>query len=227
MALLKLKRHPSLSEMICQKLQAEIIDGRIPPSSRITTDKMAKDLNTSRTPVREALMKLEHMGFVSRREIGGWEVTKLHAQNIVNRFEFREMVEAFAILQSATESRVLCVKTAEPILEQMEKAGKRKDYETYRKLDTELHRCFVRMSPNQDLIEFYETVVKYNKWTRNVTIVLPIDLTTSMSIHRKIMEFLKRNDVAEAILALYDHLERYKGKLKEYLERNPVQQGGR
>src|ERR1043166_524029 len=76
-------------------LRRSILDGDLPPGHRLRSDALAHDLNVSRTPVREALRKLEAEGLVDAAP-SGLVVRQLTEQDLTEIFYLREALEGMA-----------------------------------------------------------------------------------------------------------------------------------
>src|SRR5688500_10113968 len=86
----------SLVEMAFQRLRQEIQDGRLLPGSRIVEQEIATRLEISRTPVREALRRLEEAGLIMQAPHRGLVVGSLDAQAVNELYETRESLEGAA-----------------------------------------------------------------------------------------------------------------------------------
>ncbi|WP_213714166.1 GntR family transcriptional regulator [Cedecea lapagei] len=84
------------AEAIIQQLRKLILDVKLPPGERLSERQLETQTSASRTPVREALMKLEMEGLV-RREKRGWMVTPIDIQEIHQLMDYREILEISAI----------------------------------------------------------------------------------------------------------------------------------
>ncbi len=214
---IQLSRPPTLVELIIAKLQDAIIEGAIPPGTRLTEEKLSQELDTSRTPLREALFKLELMGFVRRRKSGGWDVPRFSVEKVLERFEDRVMIEVYAILRSTEEARAAFLRQAGGLLSRMQKAVEASDYTAYREADLEFHRGFLTLSPGRHLRRRYEEAIKHIDWIRKVTISPFIDVRISYEDHRRIVEALQEEDVHRAVARLIEHTDRQVQHIREKL----------
>lgn len=86
----------TLQGLVTDHLRAAILDGRLPPGARLQQDGIARQLQVSRMPVREALRILELEGFVELRPHRGAVVVNLQAEEIAEIFEIRALLEGRA-----------------------------------------------------------------------------------------------------------------------------------
>ncbi len=87
---------PSLSSVVFQSVRAAIIDKSIPPGSRLTEASLAARLDTSKTPVRETLLRLRQIGLVEPVGRRGYRVIRPSREAIEQAYEVREALEGMA-----------------------------------------------------------------------------------------------------------------------------------
>ena len=80
---------PSVGEIICDEIRRRIFDGQYACGDRMNVDELARKLNTSKTPVREALGRLESEGLVSFKARMGWSVSSLSMEEFVEFLELQ------------------------------------------------------------------------------------------------------------------------------------------
>jgi DNA-binding GntR family transcriptional regulator len=90
------KRAPSLRDQVYDRLRAAILTGDLPPGAPLVEAEIAASLSASRTPVREALMRLETEGMIEPRGMRGSVVRELRRDEIDCLFEIREALETLA-----------------------------------------------------------------------------------------------------------------------------------
>lgn len=85
----------TLVDGVYEAIKALVMDGRIAPGGRVSIDALARDLDVSQTPVREALVRLEADGLVVKRARAGYRTTAtLTADQLGHLFELRVAIEA-------------------------------------------------------------------------------------------------------------------------------------
>jgi DNA-binding GntR family transcriptional regulator len=92
----------TLSEDIAQQLTSAIVQGHIPQGSKISEPELAKQYGVSRGPLREAIVKLEGLGLVTRTANVGARVIQLNIQDMLDTFTMREALEGMAARLAAT-----------------------------------------------------------------------------------------------------------------------------
>jgi DNA-binding GntR family transcriptional regulator len=137
------------------ELLARILDGRLPPATRLVEAALSEDFELSRTPLREALFLLEREGFVETQLRRGFSVRPLRE---------REAREIFTIV---SDLETLAVRESWPQIVSLAKALRsinvrflaarlvaRKAVAT----DQEFHRCLVSRCPNEILVGMLQTL---------------------------------------------------------------------
>ncbi|PKW18497.1 GntR family transcriptional regulator [Saccharopolyspora spinosa] len=93
-------RNENLTDLVFDSIREAIVDQTLPPGSRVSEQRIASQLNVSKTPVREGLLRLRHIGLVKSFERGLRVVTpSVHA--IRNAYEFRAGIERTAAYYAA------------------------------------------------------------------------------------------------------------------------------
>jgi DNA-binding GntR family transcriptional regulator len=215
MKTMQLTRPPLLVDLIIEKLEQAIINGDLPPATRLTEEGLSKDLKTSRTPVREALFKLEQMGFVVRRDTGGWDVRSMDIGKFLERYEIKVMVEIYSLLRSTAATRSAFLAASAPVWSRMKKAATALDYESYRELDLEFHRNLLLLHCSDTMAALYEESLKHVLWVRKMTISPNLDIAESFRDHERLLGHIGKGAVSEAVRVLARHHERVISKVKE------------
>lgn len=126
-----------LAEQVFEVLQQSIVNGELRANQRLVESEIAKKLGTSRTPVREALKRLEITGYASTRPGGGLIVAD-HSMQVQSLFEIREALECMAVRLSCSHITEEQIRKAEDYYTRSTEAIRNEDTEQYVKL----HRAF-------------------------------------------------------------------------------------
>lgn len=149
----------SLSDQAIKKLKERILSGQIAPSSHFIADDIAKELGISRTPVRDALIKLASEGLLTY-DGKGYMVISYSAKDIRELYAVRRVLELFALRSTfshLTEEQVskfrhLYERTQKRLQEESE------DPDLMVKLDTALHQLIYEGSDNKRLQRILEDI---------------------------------------------------------------------
>jgi len=151
----------SLREQIYAYLRSEIKNGTLKPGASINMDNLSKELSISKTPLREALIKLECQGFVEMLPRKGVQVKKL------TYGELKEYYEVIGFLESAVVYSVFDQLRSPSVIEEMKRSNvqqklllNNQNFDRYYQLNLEFHDIFLRLSNNKTLQEIVVSLKK-------------------------------------------------------------------
>jgi len=181
-------RQESLVDKVYNLVEENIINMTLPPGGNLVEDDIAKALDISRSPVREALVRLENAGLVKKSKKGR-VVASFTERDIINNYEIWEMMESFAGGLACQVATVKDLGKIERILNEMQSIINQDDLVArYRDLNYQFHYHLVAPCPNQLLVQLYENALKRIHWCYNLSISWHQDLVVSYSDHTKIFE---------------------------------------
>src|SRR6266851_228641 len=139
------------ADAVYEALRRSILDGDLAPGQRLRSDALANDLAVSRTPVREALRKLEAEGLVQASR-SGLVVRQLTEEDLTEIFYVREALEGMAARLAAENATRAEIDELHALFEDMEAVAARGNIALVRKLTGEFHLLVCRASHNKRLI---------------------------------------------------------------------------
>jgi len=92
----RIKDPVSIRERVYEVIRNDILNGRIPPGERLVENRLAEEIHTSRTPVREALHMLEREGLLESIPRVGYRVKQIHWDEVEEICEIRAVNETLA-----------------------------------------------------------------------------------------------------------------------------------
>lgn len=176
-------------------LKEKLLAGRFEPGERLTEEQLASDFGVSRTPVREALHKLEKEGLVKPLETRGFCVPSDSIEEMEELFDIRSILEGYAlryICGAVCEAHLV---TLEEFIQRAEAAlGQKKIDEIYR-INTEFHDTLHGLVVNKPrlhtmMAELRKYVLRYRKGSLNTI----AGAARAIEGHRKIMLALRLGD---------------------------------
>jgi GntR family transcriptional regulator, rspAB operon transcriptional repressor len=129
-----------LTAVVARALRQDILDGVMPPGTRITQDSIAAKYGTSRSPVREALRELAAEGLVTIVPDVGARVAPLDVEEVVEAYLMREALEPIAIARSAVRSTIENRARMRDALHRSDECARKGDMEGYLEADREFHQ---------------------------------------------------------------------------------------
>jgi DNA-binding GntR family transcriptional regulator len=144
-----LQRHKPLRDLVYDELKMKIMMGIITPGSRMMEVELAEEMGVSRTPVREAIRKLEKEGMISIEPRRGAYASSLSIQDMVDILEVRQTMEGLAADLATTrftaEQKTELTRVSEAFNEAVEQG----DMEQMIALDTHFHHLIVEGTGNK------------------------------------------------------------------------------
>lgn len=148
---------PPASERAATYVKTAILDGRYPGGTLLTEGEIAEALGVSRTPVREALLRLEGEGLLRLYPKKGALVLEVSAQESTDLLEARELFETFAAMRAA-ERGVELVEQLTAVVQRMRECQQEDDPAGFVQADRTFHEHLVDAAGNAVLARMYATL---------------------------------------------------------------------
>lgn len=182
-----------------------IVSGELEPGANINENDIAEQLEVSRTPVREALLKLQAEKLVNSRAGRGFYVSPLVAD------EAEELYEAIGVLESAAlEIAGGPAKQVFPQLRELnrKREGARDDARENLELDLEWHRLLLSSLENSLIKELIEQLkIRFLRYELTY-MHSPERIEVALEDHRRIIDYLKNDRIEDAAVVLRRHWTR-------------------
>lgn len=205
--------HRPLREIVYDQLKMQILTGHITPGTRMMEVDLADNMGVSRTPVREAIRKLEKEGLVVIEPRRGAYVSDISVKDMVDTLVVREDMEGLAAFLAAQSISGEEIAELEEITSGYSDAIANGVMEDIIRYDEAFHRRIVELSGNRTLMQLFETVQElalrfrylyYDDFSRYEN--MPVE-------HRNIIDAIKSGDSAKARQVSDNHVK----KLKEFV----------
>jgi DNA-binding GntR family transcriptional regulator len=198
----------SLGQHVFEHLKQAIIRGELAPGNRLVESRLADELDISRTPVREAIHKLEREGLLRRLPKGGFTVMNLSLEDIEETFGIRCVLESYAarlVAQNYSEEELLPLENKIREFQQLLDKGQMDELP---RINTEFHTLFYALSRSPRLIKmindlrdqiyrFRKILLKKDKWAE-----------VSNQDHRNILDAIRQRDVSRVERVVKQHIAR-------------------
>jgi DNA-binding GntR family transcriptional regulator len=187
-------------DAVYEALRRSILDGEFPPGHRLRSDVLANDLKVSRTPIREALRKLEAEDLVEASR-SGLVVRQLTEQDLTEIFYLREALEGMAARLAAENATPSEIDDMNSLLEDMETAALRGDVATLRDLTGEFHVLVAVASHNRRLVQSLKGLLDRVRRAPSSTLYLSGRSADALKEHRSLLRAIEKRapDSAEAL----------------------------
>jgi DNA-binding GntR family transcriptional regulator len=184
------------------------------PGEKIFENELAKSLNVSRTPVREALLMLEHEKLVTCSDSLGFIVRRFSAKDIGEYFALRNAIEEFVILlvvEKITEEEIAGLKANITEGERLIREGR--DIHAIVRCESEFHELLYRAAKSDILFDTISGLVDKFQWFRALALSVPEAAASSLSQHNKIIEFIEEKNIEGFEKMMRMHLDEARGRL--------------
>jgi DNA-binding GntR family transcriptional regulator len=202
----------SKSSEVLQRLRGAIWSGDLAPGTPLREAHIAKQLNVSQVPVREALLQLEHLGLVVRVPDRGTTVTELSRTDILQMMEVRRHLEILAFTLAAANISKEVEEELRAHLRAMEKLVIKKDHFGVAEEDLEFHRTVWRASGNEVLVKTLERLcvavyafVSLKRHAAGET------MKSAVKSHKKLLDALLSRDAKRVTAGVEEHLNPHDG----------------
>lgn len=199
-----------LSDQAYQVIKEAIISLELEPGERLKESTLAEELGISKTPIREALTRLQHEGLVETIRFKGASVAQIDDHDVEEIFEFRELLEGAAVKRAAIAFSSEDLQKGEALLEEMRAAYKSGDMGCYAKASRDFHVLFIKKFGNQRMLSVLKTFDDQLERVRLTAIRTLGNIPLFIEDYAKILEALKAQNPGEAESALLAHLKRAK-----------------
>lgn len=198
------EQSPSLKEKAKQAIKKAILSRELQAGQYYGIEEIVKQLNVSKTPVREALQDLEARGFVTLSPRKGVLINKLTEKNISDFYAFRMVMECAVVEQIAKLVTEEDIGVLRKYTEQSKACIKKNDRLGVLKNDREAHLYLARMTDNSFLIPQLERIRDLVDW---MILLRRERMTAAITEHDRLIDLLSRRDAKGARQAMKAHIQ--------------------
>ena len=208
-----------LRETVCEALRDAIRRGVLEQGERLMEVQLAEELGISRTPVREAIRKLEQEGYVIMLPRRGTYVSSLSVHDVKEIFEIRSALESLAISLATMRIEPEELEKLRALLVEIEGHIKREDIDKIVATDIEFHGLLYQVSRNERLVNIISNLKEQLARFRTLSMSYPGRLQETLEEHTEMVEAIANGDVSAARDAAEHHMERAEKTLLKALRR--------
>jgi len=208
----------SVRERTYEFLKSSVLSGHFNPGERLTEEHLAKKLGVSRTPVREALHKLESEGLIKALETRGFIVSRDSKDEVEELFELRAILEGYALRIISERISKEDLERLNGFIERAENALKRERIEEVFKWNTKFHDTLhgivvEKKRLHRLLVNIRKYVLRY----RRDTLQYPDGGKRTVDGHRKILLALRLKDPDLCERMMREHIQEAKVDAEQFL----------
>ena len=197
------RRHPSLKDIAYDEIKEMIFYGKLVQGEKIVIDEMARTIDLSVTPIREALNKLEQEGLVEAKPRSSYHVVTLEASDIEEVYDLRLLLETYALENSAENFKHFPVRKYREMNRDALSSG---DYQQFIETDIQFHHCIVDLCKRRMVARLFDGIYNYVRLLYVPSAQYAGRLEMACREHDIILDKFEDNDLAGAVQSLKTHI---------------------
>lgn len=200
---------PSLADRAYGQIKQMIFDFVLLPGDRFSESDLVDRLQVSRTPLRQALQRLQREGFLLVFPKSGWQVAPLNFEVFDQLYDLRVLLETHAIAK-------LCEAEERPVLTALANTWLVAEAERHPvqamvdRMDEEFHSALVRAAGNEEMARVHDDITERIRIIRRLDFTKPARVQVTYDEHARIIRAISRRRTDEAQRLLRAHIEQSK-----------------
>ena len=197
-----------------EAVKRRIFEFQLLPGDRFTESEVAEQTGVSRTPVRQALYRLEREGYIFVSFRNGWSVQPFDFEKFENLYDVRVILEIAAV-------RKICESPEMPDLSELKETWlipaeqRLDDFLQVSQLDEHFHEAIVAAAGNAEMAKIHHDVTERIRIIRRLDFTQPARVATTYQEHAKILRHILQRRADQAILLLKSHIETSKAEVRK------------
>ena len=198
----------SLSEETYNEIRRALIAGVFQPGQRLSEPELALRFRTSRSPIREALVRLEHEGFVERTPNARIRVAALDSEDLKQLYVLRASIEGLAARLATPLLRTVDLERMAATADDMDRCVKKRDAAGAIAAGQDFHDVIMRECGNRPLVQVLDGLRARISRYRGVVASFSEYDPERVAEHRRILKALYQRNPEAAELAMIRHVDR-------------------
>lgn len=214
------KTYKNRGDMVFETLKNEILDLRLKPGQSVSENEICERFGVSRTPVREALRRLQEQEFVESIPYAGTHVTLLNLKNIKQMIYMRVAVEQMVMRDFMEIATPMLMEEIRHMIRKQEVLIQEPGFEPeqFYRLDAQMHAIWFEATDKMKIWELLQAQQLHYTRFRMLDFVTETDFTRIIKEHDHLFELLKEKDREGVEKALHDHLFYSMQRMKHTIE---------
>ncbi|MFZ5566615.1 MAG: GntR family transcriptional regulator [Pseudomonadota bacterium] len=222
--------HRSRAERVYAQLKQDVADFKLVPGDRFTENELSERLGVSRTPVREALLRLQQEGWVEVLFRNGWRVLPFDFDQFEQLYDLRMVLETAAVQRLCADDRHVDNALLERIaaIWLVPVAARSSDVKQVAQWDEEFHCSLVAAAGNAEIARVHRDVTERIRIIRRLDFTQQARIAATYEEHGKILRAIQRKRADQAALLLRAHIQTSQTEVRKitlhqvHLARQPV-----
>ncbi len=202
-----------------------ILDSEFGVNEQLPVGALSERLHISRTPIREALLRLESEGLVRAASRVGYFVQGITRQALSELFELRALTEGYA----AEKAAAMVSQEEHARLEELHQTGvqavEEGDLSRFMEMEVALHTLILQLSRNRRLVRMVGSIEDLIHRERILSLNSLENVKMSLDEHRQIVDALRSRDPRRSGKAMRAHIEAVRERLLGFLDLNEEDEG--
>lgn len=210
-----------LGQHVFENLKQAIIQGDVAPGDRLVENRIAEAMEISRTPVREAIHKLEREGFLRKLPHGGFAVVGITPEDIEETFGIRCVLERYAARLAAINHREEELKPLEEKITEFQRCLDDGRMEDLPRINTAFHNLLYGLCRSPRLVKMISDLRDQIYRFRRIILQVEQMARVSNEDHRRMLRAIRERDVEKVEDLVEEHIMRGKEIVRRELEKRP------
>jgi DNA-binding GntR family transcriptional regulator len=199
--------HSAIWTTVYEHVREKIFSGEIKPGQRLVEATVAKEIGTSRTPVREAFHNLQKDGLIESIPRVGYRVLSISQEEVIQICKIREALEIIAANWAMQKSYTTVIQELGGIIAKSKEKIAQNDIYSYADLDAQFHETIARLSGSTHIMEITQ-LMRRHMLRHRVTSFFHTDVfVRALDGHELIYKAIERRDPDEVERAIRYHLD--------------------
>ena len=214
---MKLNKPSALKDWAYGIIKNSILSLQFPPGAQLHIEDLADQMGISRTPIREALLKLESDGLVRTVPRVGFFVTEITKRDLEELFELRELLEGYAAERTAPLLTDSDLARMDRLLEIGVSAVERGDLDEFLEIEIAFHTFLIERCNNRRLVEVMKSLEDLTYRERVLSLRSLENVRASLTEHQKIADALHRRDGELAGKRMREHIRNVRKRVLQFV----------
>lgn len=214
----QLDTYEPLREVVSEALRDAIRKGILKPGERLMEIQLSEDLGVSRTPIREAIRKLDQEGYIVMMPRRGAYVASITIRDINEIFEIRRALESLSSSLAAERISADELETLQRLLVEIGRYIKLENMEKIVETDIKFHDLLYQASRNERLVGIISNLREQLTRFRTFSMSYPGRLEETLKEHKAMVDAIAKGDAEKAKEAALTQMERSEQTLLDAME---------
>ncbi len=215
------KRAGPLSATIYADLRQQLVSLQRLPDEPVSESEIAEAYGVSRTPVREAILKLADEGLLEIFPQSGIFVSRIPIAELPEAILVRRALEETTARIAASQATASQLLALQSVLQSQREAEAADDHDAFHRADEAFHATIAEVAGYPGIWTLIQQVKIHVDRYRRLTLPQPGRITRAIAEHETILAAIAAHDPAQAVAAIGDHLERLLADISATQELNP------